>query len=55
MLMCKFLPIFESLKSHNSVTSQWNATKLCTLNELVTFSVKQIKIAESIGVLHPFV
>ena len=31
MLACKFSPIFQSLKSHNSVTTQWNATKHCTL------------------------
>ena len=30
MLACKFWPIFQSLKSLNSVTAQWNATKLCT-------------------------
>ena len=30
MLACKFWPIFQSLKSHNSVTTQRNAIKLCT-------------------------
>ena len=31
MLACKFWPMFRSLKSHNSVTAQWNVTKLCSL------------------------
>ena len=31
MLAYNFCPIFHSLKSHNSVPSQWNITKLCTL------------------------
>ena len=30
MLACKFWPIFQRLKSYNSVTAEWNVTKLCS-------------------------
>ena len=31
MFEYKFWPIFQSLKSHISVTIQWNATKVCII------------------------
>ena len=57
MLACKFWLIFQSLKSHNSVNAQCNATKFAHywLNELVTLWCKANKIAESMGVLQSFV
>ena len=31
MLVCKFWPISQNLKSHNSLTAQWNVIKVGTL------------------------
>ena len=47
MFECKFWPIFRHLKPHNSVTAQWNVTKVCTLinawlNLIATFWCKVI-------------
>ena len=55
MLAYRLWLIFQGLKSHNFVTAQCNATKLCTLLATWTSGVKQIKIAESMGVLQTFV
>ena len=58
MLACKFWPIFQGLKSHNSVNSSIESYKSWLINSQmiqVHFGIKQSKIGKRIGVLCIFV